>query len=59
MSSRYALTCAADMTDKDRQDRRKREKQNPGKCFYRGGTTIGAGTRQCRWLRQVLVSASR
>ncbi len=28
---------------KDRQDRRKREKQNPGKCFIVAGTTIGAG----------------
>lgn len=27
----------ADITHKDRQDRRKREKQNSGKCFYRGG----------------------
>ncbi len=37
------LNLRRSITHKDRQDRRKREKQNPGKCFYRGGNHIGAG----------------
>lgn len=40
----------ADITLKDRQDRRKREKQNHRGMFYRGGTTIGAGMLCHRWL---------
>ncbi len=56
---RYALTCAADITHKDRQDRRSVKNRTLGSVFIVAGTTIGAACWQCRWLRQVLVLASR
>ncbi len=53
------LNLRRDITHKDRQDRRKREKQNPGNVFIVAGTTIGAGMLAMPLAGQVLVLASR